>query len=166
MARFKVLKGVAHNVGHSFISPTNYSGNDYVMSHLLRLAKTTVRDTLTIDFVGRRADPPELLPEQVAGPVKWYTEMFWRLVQSSGSDESCVRSAKLTLRFGVNPASPVRLFESTSVGRYHCDVRIVDVKNKAYAAHFEDIWAEERYRLSITSRMTIWILGRIKVLRG
>jgi len=29
MARYKVLKSVAHNIGHSFTSLMNYAGDDY-----------------------------------------------------------------------------------------------------------------------------------------
>ena len=61
MARYKVLKSVAHNIGHSFTSLMNYADDDYVMSHILRFARNTGRDTLTLDFVRREAGPPELL---------------------------------------------------------------------------------------------------------
>jgi hypothetical protein len=63
MARFKVLKSVAHNFGHSFTSLMNYAGDDYVMGHILRFARRSGCDTLTIDFVKREAGPPELLAE-------------------------------------------------------------------------------------------------------
>ena len=65
MARYKVLKGVAHNIGHSFVSLMNYAVDDYVMGHLLRFARQTRRDTLTIDFVSGEAGPSELLQEPI-----------------------------------------------------------------------------------------------------
>jgi hypothetical protein len=51
MPRFKVLKGVAHNIGHSFTSLMNYSVDDYSMGHILRYARETEIDTLVLDFV-------------------------------------------------------------------------------------------------------------------
>jgi hypothetical protein len=39
MPRFKVLKGVAHNVGASFTSLMNYASDDYSMGHILRFAR-------------------------------------------------------------------------------------------------------------------------------
>ena len=65
MARYKVLKSVAHNIGHSFISLMNYVGDDYVMGHILRFAMRTGHDTITMDFVTREAGPPELLAEPI-----------------------------------------------------------------------------------------------------
>jgi hypothetical protein len=41
MPRFKVLKSVAHNIGHSFTSLMNYSRDDYSMGHILRFARET-----------------------------------------------------------------------------------------------------------------------------
>lgn len=61
MAKFKVLQAVAHNIGHSFTSLMNYSGDDYVMGHLLNSARLTGRDTLSIDFMKGAASPPELI---------------------------------------------------------------------------------------------------------
>lgn len=57
MARYKVLKSVAHNIGHSFTSLMNYVDDDYVMGHILHFARQTGRDTLTIDFVKGDAGP-------------------------------------------------------------------------------------------------------------
>jgi len=56
MPRYKVLKGVAHNIGHSFTSLMNYAIDDYTMGHVLRLARQTGRDTLIIDLVTVLAD--------------------------------------------------------------------------------------------------------------
>jgi hypothetical protein len=101
MARYKVLKSVAHNIGHSFTSLMNYAGDDYVMGHILRFARRTEHDTLTIDFVKREADPSELLAPPISEVPARYTEWFWDLVQRHGSDRSLVQSATLTLRYDI-----------------------------------------------------------------
>src|SRR5713101_3017416 len=77
MARYKVLKGVAHSIGHSFTSLMNYAGDDYVMGHILRLARETKRDTLTIDFVSGAAGPPELLARPIPDVLSRYIPWFW-----------------------------------------------------------------------------------------
>jgi hypothetical protein len=43
MARYRVLKRVVHNVGHSFTSLMNFCGDDYVIGHILRFARGTGR---------------------------------------------------------------------------------------------------------------------------
>jgi hypothetical protein len=39
--KYKNLKSVAHNFGHSFTSDMNYAEDDFVMSHLARSAIRT-----------------------------------------------------------------------------------------------------------------------------
>ena len=101
MARYKVLKSVAHNIGHSFTSLMNYADDDYVMGHILRFARSPGRDTLTLDFARREAGPPELLAPPISEVPARYTEWFWDLVQRHGSDRSLVQSATLTLRYDI-----------------------------------------------------------------
>jgi hypothetical protein len=99
MARYKVLKSVAHNIGHSFASLMNYAEDDYVIGHLLRFARQTQRDTLTLDFVSEQAGPPELLQEPISEVPARYTKV---LVHRHGSDRSLVRDASLTLKFDLS----------------------------------------------------------------
>src|SRR5262245_16305418 len=73
MPRYKVLKSVAHNIGHSFTSLTNYVGDDYVMGHILRLARLTGNDTLTINLITGEADPLDLLREPILEVPGWYS---------------------------------------------------------------------------------------------
>jgi hypothetical protein len=106
MARYKVLKSVAHNVGHSFTSLTNYAGGDYVMGHVLQLARNSGCDTLTIDFVKSEAGPPELLASPIFEVVARYTNWFWHLVERHGSDRSLVQTATLILRYDIATQRP------------------------------------------------------------
>lgn len=117
MARYKVLKSVAHNIGHSFTSLMNYAGDDYVMGHILRFARSTGHDTLTFDFVKREAGPPELLATPISEVPVRYTQWFWDLVQRHGSDRSLVQSATLTLRYDIATKCPLR--SSPRSGREH-----------------------------------------------
>jgi len=144
MARDKVLKGVAHNVGHSFTSLMNYADDDYVMGHILRFARRTGRDTLTIDLVKGEAGPPELHAEPISEVPAQYEKWFWHLVKNQGSDRSCVHWATLTLRYDIATQRPWRGDAQFSESPYTCDVRITDSRGKEYLAHFEGWWFPER----------------------
>ena len=143
MPRLKVLKGIAHNIGHSFTSTMNYARDDYTMGHLLRFARETGKDTLIVDFVTGESKPIDLLRDPISDVPSWYTKRFWEMVASSGSDRALVLSATLTLKFDlartwtgftiIEPASP-----------YVCDVSITDIRGKDYRAHFEGWWHCER----------------------
>jgi hypothetical protein len=144
MPRFKVLKGVAHNLGHSFTSSMNYAGDDYVLGHLLQFARRSGKDTLIIDLISGEAEPIELLAEPVSDVPSRYSKFFWYLVQTHGSDRSYVQSATLSLRYNlaVQRATPhgIGLTESP----YVCEVRVTDSRGKNYDAHFEGWWYPEQ----------------------
>jgi len=144
MARCKVLKSVAHNIGHSFTSLMNYAHDDYVMGHLLRFARQTGLDTLTIDFVKGQAGPTELLGAPISEVPSRYVKFFWDLVERHGSDRSLVRDALLTLRYDTKVERPVRTNSDLMESPFTCDVQITDVRGKGYTAHFESWWYPER----------------------
>jgi hypothetical protein len=144
MPRYKVLKGVAHNIGHSFTSTMNYASGDYVMGHILRLARASGKSTLKIDFVTGDAAPPELLVEPVSRACSNYASFFWSLVQSSGSDRSCVQSASLFLNYDLTVQRPMDRGPLFLESPYVCEVRIVDMRGKKYTARLAGWWYPER----------------------
>jgi hypothetical protein len=126
-----------------FTSLTNYSVDDYSMGHILRLARETELDILTIDFMTGEGQPAALLRDPISELPRWYSKMFWDLVASSGSDRSLVQSATLTLKYDLQSSRPGALPEATQ-SPYTCDVSILDVRGKSYSAHFSGWWHVER----------------------
>lgn len=146
MPSYKALRGVTHNIGHSFTSLMNYSGGDYVMGHVLRFARLSGSNTLTIDLVSGQGGPPELLREPISDLPVRYSNWFLRLVKSSGSDRSYVRSATLTLRYDT---ATQRRHEATSEfleSPYWCDVFVTDTRGKQYTASFSGWWYPEKMK--------------------
>src|SRR6185437_11872887 len=132
MAKYKVLKGVAHNIGHSFTSLMNYATDDYTMGHILRLARESGKDTLIIDFMTGVGRPAELLRDPISEVPRRYSDWFWKLVESSGSDRSLVQSADLILKYDLETSKPG--LNGISLSPYVCHVSIVDTKDKSYSA--------------------------------
>ena len=143
MPRFKVLKGVAHNIGHSFTSLMNYSRDDYSMGHILRFARETGLNTLAIDLVNGEGQPADLLRDPISALPDWYTKMFWNMVTSAGSDRTLIQAATLTLSYDLGKHQPGPRAEYPQ-SPYTCDVSILDTRGKTYSAHFEGWWGEER----------------------
>src|ERR1700733_7773281 len=79
MPKLKILKGVAHNIGSSFTSLMNYSGDDYSMGHILRFARESGINSLTIDLLTGQGSPASLLKEPISALPSWYSKMFLRL---------------------------------------------------------------------------------------
>jgi len=145
MPRYKVLKGVAHNIGHSFTSLMNYADDDYSMGHILRFARETGFDELALDFITGEGQPLALLRRPISKLPDWYTKMFWNMVERSGSDRSLVQAATLTLRYDL-----VKLRSSPIEAPYICDVSILDNRGKRYSSHFEGWWYVEKKMLPRT----------------
>jgi hypothetical protein len=129
MARYKVLKSVAHSFAHSFVSLMNYHRSDYVMCHLLRRARTTGCHELRVDVLGRMAGPMELLSRPVIQSVQSYCRDFGRLVTSSGAALDMISSAQLTVR--LRPESKGEK-QHDGQGQVTATMRIVDDRGRAY----------------------------------
>jgi hypothetical protein len=143
MARVKVLKGVVHNIGSSFTSLMNFAGDDYSMGHILRFARESGINTLTIDLLNAHGEPDILLQDPISGLPSWYSRMFLRLVESAGSDRGLIQSAILTVVYDLQRDQPSPILGEPQCP-YVCDVAIVDIRGKEYAAHFEGWWYVER----------------------
>jgi hypothetical protein len=57
VARYKVLKSVAHNFAHSFVSDVAWTEGDYPMGHLLRSAREIGEPKLSVDLVTGEVAP-------------------------------------------------------------------------------------------------------------
>ena len=143
MPKLKILKGVAHNIGSSFTSLMNYSGDDYSMGHILRFARESGINSLTIDLLTGQGSPASLLREPISALPSWYSKMFLRLRHSSGSNRELVHSATLTVVYDLQRSKPSSIRDEPQ-SPFNCDVSIVDVRGKNYTAHFDGWWFVER----------------------
>jgi hypothetical protein len=143
MPKVKVLKGVAHNIGDSFTSLMNYRNDDYSLGHVLRFARESGIDTLTIDLLSGQGSPASLLREPISDLPSSYSKMFHRLVKSAGSAQELIQSATLTLVYDLQHSRPGPIANEPQ-SPFTCDVCIVDVRGKSYAVHFDGWWHIER----------------------
>jgi hypothetical protein len=140
-ARRQPLAGVAHNIGHSFTSRTNYAYDDYTLGHLLHLANKSKRDTFTIDFIAGQAGPPELLARPMNKLSDIWISAFWEMAEQQGSARSLVKSATLRLHFDLNAARPHNpQYPRQLAYPYTCQVEIMDDHGHSYTANFEGRW--------------------------
>jgi hypothetical protein len=101
MARYKVLKSIAHNFVHSFVSVMNYQRNDYTMCHLSRRAKLTGSRELVVDVLKRTAGPIELLTVPILAAIDGYCRDFGRLTTTGGGALDMVSAAELRVRVSL-----------------------------------------------------------------
>jgi hypothetical protein len=147
MARYKVLKSVAHSVGHSFTSLMNYRGDDYVMGHLLRRAREVGDGTLLVDILSGEAAPQSLLTRPVREAVESYHTWFPKLVESHRTSLELIASARMTITFDLAVNRPVIHAPGYVESPYVCRVELIDDRGKAWAAEIRDWWYPEAGRL-------------------
>ncbi len=106
------------------------------MGHILRFARESGSDNLTIDLVHGVGGPDVLLKEPISKLPKWYADMFLTMVKTAGSDRKFVRSATLTATYDLLGSRP-DLIEGEPESAYTCDVSISDRSGKEYNARFK-----------------------------
>jgi hypothetical protein len=144
MGKYKVLKSVAHNLGHSFTSLMNYRQDDYVMGHILTRARETGSSDLILDFVRKTAEPKTLNVGPIARSVKNYFERFPQLLRQEGSDPRYISSTKVHISYDLAVSRPVRGSPGLLESPYKCRVEIIDDRGKKYTAELTGWWYPQK----------------------
>jgi len=143
MTSHKPLKSVSHNFGHSFISLMNFMNDDYFLGHLLRQARKTRINKLTIDVLQNTAKPTELLTEEIKKSIEQWNKWFPSLVESSGSTMDFVSSAIMTVEFDLNQTRPYLNDNQIIESPFTCEIIITDDRGKEYKHKHEGWWFPE-----------------------
>jgi hypothetical protein len=133
----------------------NYAEDDYVMGHILTLARETRCDTLRTDLVTGEASPQALLASPITGVPANYSRFFWNLVKRHGSDRSLVKSATLVLRYDLQVKRALRGTAHTE-SPYVCDVCITDTRGKIYSARLDGWWYPEQPGILLRQSKPWW----------
>lgn len=86
--QYKVLKSVAHNFTHSFMSFNNYVDEGYAIDDLRKLVRDTGR--VTIHWIPESPPDAGLTPRLIKSIGLW-RESLQKIVSSMGSDLSLIR---------------------------------------------------------------------------
>ena len=139
MARYKILKSVAHNFAHSFVSVMNYWGRDYTMCHLVRRSKLKGRNRFDIDVLTRSVQPVELVTRDIAAAVESYCNGFGRFVTAGGAALDMVAEAKLHLTVRHGRVTGLRKKELFAF--IDAEMTIVDDRGKRYVGRHSEQYA-------------------------
>lgn len=107
--KYRAVKSVAHNFGHSFVSLTNYMADDYVIWHLARAAAASRQPELRVDILSGGAEPAALVVPLVRSSLDWYAAWFPGLLRDHGIRRECVVHTGT-----VRDAWPVEMGERSS----------------------------------------------------
>lgn len=121
----------------------NYINGDYFLGHLLKQARKTNCDKLTVDILKNVAEPTELLNEQISQSIEHWSKWFPTLVESSGSTMEFVNSAIMTIKFDLHRTLPHSNDSGVLQSPFTCEISIIDDRGKEYKNKHEGWWYPE-----------------------
>jgi hypothetical protein len=135
MPKYKVLKSVAHNLGHSYLSDSNAAGTPwtFVAVDLYERAKAADASDITIDFLNETIEPDVGWSQVVRASVGWYKNALRRLLQAERFELEDLTSATLQLHFDfAHPVTPRGGEQLADRPSFECTVTLVDRRSIAH----------------------------------
>jgi len=88
--KYKILKSIAHNFSHSFVSYTNYIDNGPVIDDLLKLARKADGERISIKWIPE-SPVEDYWPPRVLKSIAHYKEWLPAHVKNSGAHLEVIR---------------------------------------------------------------------------
>lgn len=100
--KYKVIKGIAHDFGHAFVSLMNYVTDDYVMDHLVRAAAASGEPELRVDLLTGAAEPAALVVPLVRASLDMHIAWLPGMLRQHGVRPEQLRKATMSVRFDLS----------------------------------------------------------------
>ena len=143
MAKYKVLKSVAHNLGHSFLSDMNTGDfKTFVPETIFQLALENHSPRVDIDFINQTVSPKVFDVPDVAKSVECYLKMLHALVEDQGSSWDFVREARLRLEFDLENTTETKCHPRRPKPSLKCLVEIVDDRGVTHQGRPNHWWTD------------------------
>ena len=91
--RYKLLKSIAHNFSHSFLSGMNFVDNGHVVDDLRKLARDAGGQRLSIQWIPDSL-PDQAFPPRVAKSIALYKEWLPNHIKRAGGSIESIRAFK------------------------------------------------------------------------
>ena len=120
--KYKILKSVAHNFSHSFVSYMNYVDDGHVIDDLLQLARKANGERIKINWIPDTASEQGLTP-RVVNSVASYKEWLPKLIETSGASIEVIREFRTDIFLKPNKGIKVEAYLVDDRGKeYVCNV--------------------------------------------
>ncbi|HWL41280.1 MAG TPA: hypothetical protein VNO75_13710 [Gemmatimonadaceae bacterium] len=142
--KYKNIKSIAHNLGHSFLSDMNASGSGgryVIVPELLFAAAARERiPQVRIDLISRQVTPTSVISKELQGSVVNYAAMLFRLCHDQNVDDQAIRSAELMITFDYDRVRRTKYHPIREIQEFACVVEIVDDRGVLHQAHPDHWW--------------------------
>jgi len=120
--KYKILKSVAHNFSHSFVSYMNYVDDGHVIDDLLQLARKANGERIKINWIPDTASEQGLTP-RVVNSVASYKEWLPKFFENSGASIEVIREFRTDIFLKPNRGIKVEAYLVDDRGKeYVCNV--------------------------------------------
>ena len=116
--KYKILKSVAHNFSHSFVSFMNYVDDGHVIDDLLPLVRKANGERISIHWIPDRASQNDLTP-RIIKSIADYREWLPKHVENSGASIDAIREFRTDLFLKRNKQIAVQAYLVDDRGKEH-----------------------------------------------
>ena len=116
--KYKNIKSILHNFGHSFVSLMNYVDGEYAIDLLAAALKELPQNRLEIHFPSRCIEPPAGYSPKLRKSVGFWADSLPKHMTSHGTSQDALPEIVLVI-FG-------------DVRGMHCRVQATDDRGKKY----------------------------------
>ena len=120
--KYKILKSVAHNFSHSFVSYMNYVDNGYIVDDLVQLARKANGERISIHWIPD-SESQQFLTPRVRKSIASHREWLPKHVENSGACMDVIREFRTDIFLKPNKQVTVQAYLVDDRGKEHvCDV--------------------------------------------
>ena len=142
--KYKNIKSVAHNIGHSFLSDTNAAMKEsrytIVPEELFARAARTQVPEVKIDLLTGDMEPNELRTPELEQAIQHFVRWLPSMLTSQNVAPEAVRSATLKLAFDYGRVRESKYHPERSVQEFVCTVEFTDDRGVVHRAHPDHWW--------------------------
>ncbi len=140
MLRINMLKSIAHNTAHSYLSLMNYIDGDYTVERIFKIAKRSEQTSIEIDILNKTIEPQVFSTPQIKVSLDYLIDTFVSLLSSEEIPLDYIQSAKIKINFDLQETKQSRDVPGLEFPKYKCVSEIIDRNGKSYSKEVVEWW--------------------------
>jgi hypothetical protein len=102
MANLKILKSVAHNLAHSYLSLENYIDDDYTVERFFKIATSHNQSFIIVDLLNKTIEPKFFQEDKsINKSLDYWSETLNRLLSAEGLSKDHIKSTKIKVNLST-----------------------------------------------------------------
>jgi hypothetical protein len=142
--KYKNIKSVAHNLGHSFLSDMNAASvrGEYVFvpQRMFAAAAAAHAEHIAIDFVTGQIAPDAIRSPELHAAVQQYAEILPRLLESQNVSPTAILGARLTIDLDYSRTREARYAPAETIPEFTCIVELTDDRGVVHVGTPTNWW--------------------------